>query len=57
MKWQYWIADFASLVDDREKIHAAEQGLDKFGNEGWEAVSVWTNANTTFVLFKKLISK
>jgi hypothetical protein len=57
MKWQYRLFDF-SVPDSKDDVETAENQLNGFGGEGWEAVSAWMEGDEAiFVLFKKPISK
>jgi hypothetical protein len=57
MKWQYRLFDF-SVPDSTDDVEMAENQLNGFGSEGWEAVSAWMEGDKAiFVLFKKPISK
>jgi hypothetical protein len=57
MKWQYRLFDF-SVPDSTDDVEMAENQLNGFGSEGWEAVSAWMEGDEAiFVLFKKPISK
>ena len=53
MNWQYRLYDFP-VPEDADGVERAENSLNRFGGEGWEAVSAWMEReNAIFVLFKK----
>ena len=47
MKWEYKIVQIAGRPEN------AVDELNLLGSEGWEAVSVWTDAICTHILLKR----
>ena len=58
MKWEYRIETIYVLQDSPSALRETEHKMNRFGEDGWEAVSVWDEGGIYgYVLFKRPKSK
>ena len=63
IKWEYrmrTVNTFRSDIPDetrKDMLLRIETKLNGYGDEGWEAVTIWYDGGTNYVLFKRPVSK
>jgi hypothetical protein len=58
MRWEYKFVEIeVSGFRPKKKAEKAAAELNKWGAEGWEAVSVWSDGSLSIVLLKRGVPK
>jgi hypothetical protein len=56
MKWEYRIERVTFSMGSSSETEDAVKSLNRLGDQGWEAISMWDGSLGTHVLMKRQIS-
>lgn len=57
MKWEYKMERITFSMSSSNETEDAVKTLNRLGDQGWEAVSMWDGSMGTYVLMKRQLSK
>ena len=57
MKWEYRMERVTFSMGSSNETEDAVKALNRLGDQGWEAVSMWDSSLGTYVLMKRQLSK